>query len=350
VALGRLIRALGEVGRACVALVRAVLGITQLRKVEARPWEPRPGDIIFLAGAGWLDQRSAARIAAARGRGLRYAALIHDIIPLRRPEWCDRGHIRNFRRWISDVLPSSDHLLAISRATAAELSAFAREQRIAMPAAPAVVRMGCGFSHAAPLADRPPHLPPAGSYVLFVSTLEARKNHIYAVRVWQRLLAERGPHRVPQLVFVGREGPQVAPLMDLLRQTGHLGGHVLHMANASDTDLVALYAGCLFTLYPSLYEGWGLPITESLFFGKPCVAANISSLPEAGGTLCRYLDPTDLLDGARVVSEILDDPAGLAAWQARIAESFWPSSWDDMARGVIAELGGKPNRATRAAA
>ncbi|HEY0421376.1 MAG TPA: hypothetical protein VGC80_17810, partial [Acetobacteraceae bacterium] len=131
VALGRLIRALGEVGRAFVALVRAVLGITQLRKVEARPWEPRPGDIIFLAGAGWLDQRSAARIAAARGRGLRYAALIHDIIPLRRPEWCDRGHIRNFRRWISDVLPSSDHLLAISRATAAELSAFAREQRIA---------------------------------------------------------------------------------------------------------------------------------------------------------------------------------------------------------------------------
>ena len=66
----------------------------------------------------------------------------------------------------------------------------------------------------------------------------------------------------------------------------------------TDADLKVLYEGCLFTLFPSFYEGWGLPVTESLAFGKPCIASNRSSIPEAGGKLARYIDPNNLTNHA----------------------------------------------------
>ena len=64
----------------------------------------------------------------------------------------------------------------------------------------------------------------------------------------------------------------------------------------SDADLVRLYQDCLFTIYPSTYEGWGLPVTEALCFGKAVVTTAISSLPEAGGQYADYFDPHSMRD------------------------------------------------------
>src|SRR6185437_13860829 len=117
-----------------------------------------------------------------------------------------------------------------------------------------------------------------------------------------------------------------------LRNCDFLGGKIVLVEDPSDAELERLYQGCLFTLFPSFHEGWGLPVTESLTFGKPCVISNATSLPEAGGTLARYFDPENIADATRVIRETIADRASLAAWEQRIVSEFQPVAWDVSAR------------------
>ena len=129
---------------------------------------------------------------------------------------------------------------------------------------------------------------------------------------------------------------------DLLRQlenTRWLGGRVRLIRDPSDTELRALYDGCLFTLVPSWFEGWGLPVSESLAAGKPCLASSATALPEAGGALCRYFDPGSANAAFQQVAALLDAPGELLAWQERVRREFRATSWDVAARCVLAQIG-----------
>ena len=242
------------------------------------------------------------------------------------------GHVGGFTRWIDGQLAQADIVMAYSRATAGEVVAHAARRAIDLPGPIRVVPLGTGLTEPPALVERPARLPPVGSYVLFVSTLEPRKNHAFAITVWEHLLATMPRERVPKLVLAGRPTAQMAPLIERLRATEHLDGHVIHFADASDLDLVALYQGCLFTFFPSLYEGWGLPVTESLVFGKPCFAAANSSLPEAGGAFARYFDTDRPEQTAAMLRAAIEDPAGLTEWEAGSALNSRPVSWRQSAR------------------
>ena len=208
------------------------------------------------------------------------------------------------------------------------------------------VPVGTGFGAGA-LADlpRPPGLPREGTYALFVSTLEARKNHALLVRVWARLLDEerrglRPPGSVPELVFAGRVGWLVADLVQQLDNAQWFGGRVRLVRDPSDAELRALYEGCLFSLFPSWHEGWGLPVTEALALGVPVLCSSACALPEAGGSLARYFDPGDTRGCHAAVASVLDDPGGLAAWRAEIRAGFRPTPWSATARAVLEALEG----------
>ena len=139
-------------------------------------------------------------------------------------------------------------------------------------------------------------------------------------------------------MFAGHVGWMVEDLMQQLRNTNFLDGRILLVSHPNDAELAALYRGCLFTVFPSLYEGWGLPVTESLTFGKPCVISNATSLPEAGGRLARYFDPENIAEATRVIRETIEDRAALAAWEQRIASEFSPVAWDVSAQALIGAL------------
>ena len=292
------------------------------------------GDTLLVAGAGWSDLRHAARVAAAKARhGVRVALLVHDIIPLRRPEWFDPAHAARFRDWLDPMLDVADRVMAVSACTAADVARH--EVRRGRPARTIdVIRLGDGFSPAGPGAAAI-----SGRYALYVSTLEVRKNHVLLLDVWRTLLERLPEAAVPTLVFAGREGALTGDLMRQLRASDRLGGKIVLRHALGDADIAALYRGCAFTLFPSLYEGWGLPVSESLAFGRPCLAAATSSVPEAGGALARYFDPLDTPGTVAVVEALLQDEAGLAAWQAEIVAGFRPTPWShtaEMVRAVIA--------------
>ncbi len=300
------------------------------------------GDVLLTLGAPWSHPDYAALIRSQQDhRGLRFAMLVYDLIPLRHPEWFNRGLVRLFRSWYESVLPLCDQVFAISQFTAADVEAYARERGIVLHRPVVPIPIGTGFGGTPPTiaARRTPRLPPTGSYALTVATIEARKNHLLLLRVWQRLLQTLPHERVPTLVFAGRIGWLVDDLLHQIENTDHLGGKLVVIENPTDDEVAALYRGCQFTLLASFYEGWGLPVTESLAFGKPCLIADRTSLPEAGGKLARRFDPDNLHDAFAVIREVIENPEGLARWEAEIHVKFQPVSWSVSAKALLAELG-----------
>lgn len=298
------------------------------------------GDVLLVLGSPWSHPDYASLIRRQRmRRGLRFALLVYDLIPLRRPEWCERGLVRLFRSWFGGVLPLCDQVFAISQATAADVESWAQEQGIELPGPVIPIPIGTGFDAASPASlQRTPRLPPPGSYALIVATIEVRKNHLLLFRVWRRLLEELPRDRVPTLVFAGRIGWLVDDLMQQIANTDHLNGKLLIIEDPSDKELVSLYSGCLFTLFPSFYEGWGLPVTESLAFGKPCFISNRTSLPEAGGKLARSFDPDDLQDAYAKIRNVIEDRADLMRWEDTVKREFTPVSWSTTVEALLQGL------------
>lgn len=358
------VQVFGSVARLAVELAlypvrRAVAGVRSLAlKLTDRPRAPaalkkpvpgsfdslaQPGDTLLVLGAPWNRERYSDTARWLRDeRRIRFGVLVHDLVPIRHPEWCPRGVPRMFREWYSDVLPFCDVVFANSRHTAADVEAWAQESGMVLNGRVQPLPVGSGFGDSRPAALYP-GLPTPGSYVLFVSTMEARKNHALLVRVWTKLLDDvadgtRPTDSVPDLVFAGRIGWLMADLLAQLDNTKWLAGRIRFVPDPTDAELRALYAGCLFTVFPSLHEGWGLPVTESLALGKPCLTSNAASLPEAGGPLCRYFDPDSLGSALAAVIATLDDRSGLAAWEAQVRAEFRPTPWTSTARAIINAL------------
>jgi glycosyltransferase involved in cell wall biosynthesis len=299
----------------------------------------RPGDVIAAFGSPWSHPDYVAFLdRAARPAGVRFAMLVHDMIAFRRPEFVDIGNGLLFRRFMQRALPQADLLLAMSHATANDVRDWAERHGARLRTAPHAIPVGTGFGTPSAAASLPAGLT-AGAYVLFVSTLEVRKNHLLAFRAWRRLLDEMPKGQVPQLVFAGSGGWGTADLMQMIRNSHQLGGKLTLVEKPDDATLAALYQGARFTLFPSHYEGWGLPVTESLSFGKVCLASGSSSVPEAGGAFCLYHDPDSITDAVALYRRAIEEPGLITGLEARIANEFRGTSWHASAHAVLDAIG-----------
>lgn len=307
----------------------------------------KPGDTLLVLGSPWFRTDYAELLQHIRSRcsGLSVGMLIYDLIPLAGPEFCDPGLVRTFRAWFTGTMPLVDRFFAISRATARDLERYARTVGLALKAPVAVLPIGTGFGGSGGRLPVPKLTPPRiaalpPGFVLLVSTVEARKNHLLAFRAWRRLMDMLPPERVPTLVFAGRVGWMVADLMQQLENCSWLGGKIVLLEDPSDAELAALYAGCRFTIFPSHFEGWGLPVTESLAFGKLCVVSSATSLPEAGGSFCLYHDPEDVPEAVAILRRLIAHPEEVDELEARIRQDFRPTPWSDTAAALLAALEG----------
>lgn len=303
--------------------------------VVDRPVQFAAGDVLISTGATWQFPHYGAQIDHIRAMGVRFAPFAHDMVPLLFPEWSVKATTEAFERWARGVLTRADVLFANSDATARDVAHYARRTGLVIP--PAIkLPMGASFPRAIdPDAPRLHERP----FVLFVSTIEPRKNHAGMLRLWRRLIDELPAEQVPDLVLAGRVGWLAHDVVAQAENADWFGGKLRLIQGPSDAELASLYRDCLFTVYPSFYEGWGLPVTEGLSFGRPVAASNRASIPEAGGPFCAYFDPEDMNDAYRVISRMILEPAIVAALEDRIAREFRPPSWADSAAAIIAALG-----------
>ena len=183
-----------------------------------------------------------------------------------------------FDRWLNRIAPVTDLFLTISSSARRDLLAVAAARNLAIPPVE-VIHYGANFEARGPAPRRSStnnldQLPI--TYVLCVSTLELRKNHRLLLAVWRRLLArvrreQRSPAGVGwtgRLLYLGQPAASKRAVGLQLPN-----GKIVLMSDLADEELAEVYRRCLFTVFPSLYEGWGMPVAESLAQGKFGVAS-----------------------------------------------------------------------------
>ena len=211
--------------------------------------------------------------------------MIHDLTPLRFPHY-HRFHSQLLQRiFLKGILRRADLILANSRHTAADIAAF-------FPFAEAktkVILLGCdpAIRPAAHL-PLPDDLQVKQPYWLNVGTIEPRKNLIRLLEAYSRFRNATGEK--VQLVITGQKGWKSEPFFEALAVHPYHEDIVL-TGYVSDEDLSKLYSHALAMIYPSEYEGFGLPVLEAMSCGCPVICSSVSSLPEVGGEVAFYFEP-----------------------------------------------------------
>ncbi|PPF82447.1 hypothetical protein C5B96_09105 [Subtercola sp. Z020] len=308
-------------------------------------------------------ETSAALAAVAGLSGNRVAIVGHDTIPIVSAQSQDAGEIERFARFLT-VVKNASRVAGVSRSAETEYSGFVDAVSAQGVAGPSVV--------AVPLAMNPPTAaeravalagasasasgapspaapssvvsssPVAGGagddlpLVLVVGSQEPRKNHSPIVFAAGRLWADGVRFR---LRFIGGgTAVGIARLDRELRAVEQLGLPVEVLRDASDTVLLESYREARFTVFPSLHEGFGLPVAESLALGVPVVTSNHGSLQEmAEGGGCLTVDPRDDDAIANAMERLLTDPDLYDTLKAEaLARSF--RTWNDYAADLWQQL------------
>ncbi len=305
---------------------------------KAPTYRPKRGDCFFIGGAYWIVPDGGPRLNALKSLGVSVGTYIYDLIPITAPEWVTDATRREVAERAIDILLLSDFLLTISDFVKHDVECLIEAE----------------LDSTKPVFSAPlPHqLPPRksvttkirpairalGDFVLCVCTLEGRKNHMLLYRVWSLLLRQKGYNDVPNLVLVGKWGWNIQSFQEACSSSDFLDQKIKLFANVGDDELSYLYENCLFTVFPSFMEGWGLPVGESLSAGKLCVASTAASIPEVGGEFCEYIDPHDYFGSVKLISGLIDDREVLAAKNKAIKERFVARTWDRYTSDLFATI------------
>ena len=296
---------------------------------------PGPDDVVLAIGSDWTHKDVAALGALKRRAGFRLVVLCFDIIPVLHPEFFPADVVAQFRRHWLAMFALSDRIIFNARRIEADARAFCAAEGVAIGATQ-VVPLG----YEPPPADAPMRLRPGlepGRFALFVSTIEPRKGHRLLVEVWRRLLARGVPqHAGFKLVFVGRRGWMVDDLLSEIGDAAAFDFTLLHLADSDDAELAGLYRAAAFCLYPSVYEGFGLPIIEAFSHGKAVIASTGGAVPETVGGLSPCLDAADPAAWEAMLARWIEDPLARAGYEARIRDGFSHPSWPEAAAALLA--------------
>ncbi len=307
------------------------------------------GAFLVNLGTSWWLQNYFLQVRRAKAEhAIRYAPFVHDLIPIMTPEHCVEGLTQDFITWVLGVFQHADFFLVNSLATSRDLVAVAERLGHDLDGGRIeVVRLDADARKPAiggPARSLKSFGLEPGRFVLFVSTIESRKNHLGALDAWLNLVRRHSAGAVPKLVCVGNQGWLNDAVHAKLKSSELLRERVVMLSRLSDAELAALYGACLFTLYPSHYEGWGLPVTESLCYGKTPLVSDASSLPEAGGPFADYFEAGSNTALTQALEKLIFDGDHRVARERAIAEGFRPRAWAEIGGQIRAAVAGWADR------
>ncbi len=294
-----------------------------------------------------LETRGKPLRAFARAQGLRIAAIFYDAIPVLRPDLVQDREIRDNHASYMAGLGECDLVVPISGFSADCLTRFWAERGVAAPTVATVLLPG-EFGGAARHRDAGGRVGDVVS-ILCVSTLEPRKNHAGLLDA-MKLLSQRRPDIRWSLTLVGN---RYAGGDDIVRRvTDECGrdARIRWLGIVDDAELHRAYRDCSFTVYPSVIEGFGMPILESLWHGKPCLCHSdgvMRELASGGGCLTADVTDADALAGA---VELLATDDGLRARLTAGAVGRPIKTWSAYADEFLQAIAGAGAAARDAAA
>jgi alpha-1,3-rhamnosyl/mannosyltransferase len=236
-----------------------------------------------------------------------------------------RGEIRrDYAALARDHANRADRVIAVSRFTSGEV-----QRQLGVPSD--------HISICPPGAPEwtPRSTPPADGYVLFLGTLEPRKNVGGLLDAYERLVTtQRRSSKVPDLVLAGKAADGSHVWLDRIGRPP-LAGHVRHIGYVEPANRRALYDGARLLVQPSFDEGFGIPVLEAMTAGVPVVASNRGALPEVLGDTGLLVDPEDADAMAAAIARMIDDGALAAASAAKGVLRSHEFSWAHTAQRVV---------------
>ncbi|MFC3125763.1 glycosyltransferase [Pseudoroseomonas globiformis] len=304
----------------------------------------REGALLVNLGNSWgfPDYFRALR-AAQHVYGVRYIPFIHDCVPLIVPEHCLLTMVQDYSRWFGAIGLHAHGILCNSENTKRDVLQQLDRLLPGQTLPIHVIRLDGDPRSVAAIPEDASlaalrALRPGEPYCLFVATIESRKDHLLVFQAWLQLVRRHGPSKVPRLVCVGKAGWHSEAALSLLQNAPELQRHVVLLSRVSDQELDALYDQCLFTVYNSHYEGWGLPITEALAHGKVVLTPRHSALAEAGGEAALYFVPQSQPDLQHKLEQLMFDRDFRMAQEAIVRDKGRPRSWSEIKDQTLAAV------------
>lgn len=302
-------------------------------RLERNNGGPSAGDILISVGLDWDYPYVDEFFDLSVKRKLHLITCCHDFIPVLFPQYCVDEVAAKFKEYFLKMSWGAAAVLCISQQTrrdyfevCAALGAPQRRTCLIRHGDNIPTEIGQLSDGIRALAETP--------FIIFVSTIEQRKNHEVLYKAYH-ILCRRGlAKQLPKLVFVGMPAWGVGDLLKDIELDPLTSGLIVQLHHVSDAELNALYRHALFCVYPSLYEGWGLPVGEALALGKAVIASSEGSLPEVGGDLVMYLDPWHAQAWADAIWGLVQDPSLIREMEQNCRENYRPQTWSDTAQSV----------------
>lgn len=330
--LQRVSARLGEVLGSAATPVTWDEGLRDARKLERV--QPAPGDWFLTAEVFAADERPGFGEFIRSGR-VRTAAIFHDAIPLKFPHITWPQSVARHPGYLK-FLAAFDRVWAVSEASRAELTGFWHWQGLEKTPPVGVLALGADFDGAARVIRRDV---PAGTRpkLLCVGILEPRKNQALLLDVGEELWTAGLKF---ELHLVGRVNPHYgAPLVTRIKALQEKFPGLRYHAAASDDEVTQLYASARASVFPTLAEGCGLPLLESLWQGVPCVCSDLPVLREnAGGGGCLPVAVNDRAAWQDALRRVLTDETLYRRLSSEAAGRALPT-WANAAAMLRAELG-----------
>lgn len=275
-----------------------------------------------------LDGTLGSRMQWGRDRNMFISTILYDLIAYYHKQYCTQEVIDGFACYLPHIL-QMDQIITDSEMALADLRQYADEQRKDLPLNAQAVWLPAQFSN---IPRQRTSLVPVGPQIriLCVSTIEPRKNHKRLVEAFGRLVRRR-PDLSLKLILVGNRYVGADELAEQICAVGREGIAIEWRGILSDQELLEEYAASRFTIYPSVFEGFGLPIMESLWLGKPVICYQrevMAELAQPGGCLTTDVFDIDALSTA--MERLATDDILLARLQSELAARPM-SNWEEYA-------------------
>ena len=285
------------------------------------------GDIFFDMDGAWNNGLKRTYLyKRLKENNAQIFNFIYDLVPIVKPQFSHINTIRNFATFIFAVYKYSDLVFFDSRSAEKDFLDIKKQIDIRRNISTRVVKLGSDIHLKEEIKEDFKYSKIIDSkYILFVGTLEPRKNQALMLDVFEKLEKK---YRDLHVVFVGREGWNNSELINKIKNHTLLNKKLYWLNQVTDEELSVLYENAYICTYLSEYEGFGLPIAESLGYGKITITSKNSSMYEVGKNFADYLMYNSFNELHDTITSYLDNNNLYELKKDFIKENYKPYTWD----------------------
>lgn len=298
------------------------------------------GDQVLSVGIDWTTELLQFIIESKKNKQFNFTQVIYDLTPVITPHLHAEENSIKYHNFLEFVAKASDKI--IFGGATARRDAHSYFEKYGWPLNDSdYIKFGSDIISAESKSSENDEvvlkdLKINEPFILTVGTIEIRKNHETLYKTYLNLLN----HNVepPLLIIAGKPGWKISSFLESLQNDKRVSGYIRYIS-PSDMELDVLYRNCVFTVLPSMYEGWSLTLPESLSYGKVCITSDVDPLKEIGDGLVPFVHPWDIAKWGEEIMYLFNNEDYRISLERNLKDNWKNITWHDCANSLLTKLG-----------